>query len=98
MREVYKAVIYINPLEPMTMVNGIKEILTNENTRKNYYSTVKGFWSPDEKEFNQFFEIMKRRNIINTWEFKLDDCKKVLKFIFPIFVMNFSKFLKIIQK
>ena len=73
-KEVYKdAVLYIDPFKPMTMVNGLKEILSNENTRKKLLLNGKKiFESVDEnKEFNQFFEIIKkRRNIINTWEFK----------------------------
>jgi len=72
-KEVYKeAVLYIDPFKPMTMVNGLKEILTNENTRKKLLLNGKRILeSVDEnKEFNQFFEILqKRRNIINTWEF-----------------------------
>ncbi len=73
-KEVYKeAVLYIDPFKPMTMVNGLKEILTNENTRKKLLLNGKRILdSVDEnKEFNQFYEIIKkRRNIINTWEFK----------------------------
>ena len=72
-KEVYKeAVLYIDPFKPMTMVNGLKEILNNENTKKKLLLNGKKILeSVDEnKEFNQFFEIIKkRRNIINTWEF-----------------------------
>ena len=72
-KEVYKeAVLYIDPFKPMTMVNGLKEILNNENTKKKLLLNGKKILeSVDEnKEFNQFFEIIKkRRKIINTWEF-----------------------------
>ena len=47
----------------------------------------------ENKEFNQFFEIiMKRRNIINTWEFqKLDDYKKSLKIHISYFCYRISQ-------
>ena len=72
-KEVYKeAVLYIDPFKPMTMVNGLKEILSNENTKKKLLLNGKKILETvdENKEFNQFFEIIKkRRNIINTWEF-----------------------------
>ena len=72
-REVYRdAVFYIDPFEPSTMVKGLVEILTN-NSKKNELlnNGKKILQSVDEKkEFNQFYEILKkRRKIKNTWEF-----------------------------
>lgn len=73
-KEVYKdAVLYIDPFQPMTMVNGLKEILSNKNTKEKLLLNGKKILNSidENKEFEQFFEIIKRRrNIINTWEFK----------------------------
>jgi glycosyltransferase involved in cell wall biosynthesis len=72
-REVYRdAVFYIDPFEPSTMAKGLVEILTNNSKKNELLSNGKKILqSVDEKkEFNQFYEILKkRRKIKNTWEF-----------------------------
>jgi len=73
-KEVYKdAVYYINPLDPQSMVEGIRNINENKNLKdklKNNGKKLLNSIDPD-KEFKQFFEIIKKRKKIKgTWEFK----------------------------
>ena len=73
-KEVYgDAVYYIDPLDPQSMANGIKNIMENKNNIKDklinngrkLLDTINA-----DQEFNQFFEIIeKRKKIKKTWEF-----------------------------
>ena len=73
-KEVYgDAVYYIDPLDPQSMANGIKNIMENKNNIKDklikngrkLLDTINA-----DQEFNQFFEIIKKRKKIKkTWEF-----------------------------
>lgn len=73
-KKVYKdAVYYINPYDPITLVEGIKEII--ENNQKKFDQIKKGSnllnSINESQEFDQFLEIIKkRRKIKDTWEFK----------------------------
>ena len=73
-KEVYgDAVYYIDPLDPKSMAIGIKNIMENKNNIRNELinNGKKLLNSIDvDKEFNQFFEIIKKRKKIKkTWEF-----------------------------
>ena len=72
-REVYKdAVYYIDPLNPESMVKGIINIIKDKNLKEELKINGKKLLNSIDtnKEFKQFFEIIKkRRKIKETWEF-----------------------------
>jgi glycosyltransferase involved in cell wall biosynthesis len=66
------AVYYIDPLDPNSIANGIKEIYENKELNNNLI--ISGKKKLDEikarNEFGQFFEIIKQfRKIKRIWEF-----------------------------
>ncbi len=66
------AVYYIDPLNPDTMVEGIKKILTDENFKKELIAKGSSLINSinEEKEYEQFFEnIIKNRKIRERWIF-----------------------------
>ena len=73
-KKVYKdAVYYIDPLEPKTMAKGIKDIMDNKNLKDQLINNGKKLLSSIDldKEFKQFFEIIKKRKKVKgTWELK----------------------------
>ena len=72
-KEVYKdAVYYIDPFDPQSMVNGIKDIIEDENLKNKLKDNGKKLLNSINinKEFEKFFEIIKKRKKIKeTWEF-----------------------------
>ena len=72
-REVYKdAVYYIDPLNPESMVKGIINIIKDKNLKEELKINGKKLLNSIDtnKEFKQFFEIIKkRRKIKETWEY-----------------------------
>ena len=72
-KEVYKdAVYYIDPFDPTSMVKGIKNIIENKNLKDELINNGKKLLNSidTDKEFEQFFEIIKKRKKIKkTWEF-----------------------------
>ena len=72
-KKVYKdAVYYIDPFDPQSMVNGIKDIIEDENLKNKLKDNGKKLLNSINinKEFEKFFEIIKKRKKIKeTWEF-----------------------------
>ena len=65
------AVYYVNPLEPESIANGIKEIFESNELKKNLI--IKGKKKLNEtkakNEFKKFFEIIKKYlELKKTWE------------------------------
>tara|TARA_B100001123_G_C15344050_1_gene1036194 strand:- start:3527 stop:4744 length:1218 start_codon:yes stop_codon:yes gene_type:complete len=72
-REVYKdSVYYINPLDPHTMAKGVSELINDKSIKDNLIDNGKKLLASIDanKEFQQFYEIIKKRKKIKqTWEF-----------------------------
>jgi len=72
-KKVYKdAVYYINPLDPETMVKGIKNIIEDNDLRNKLKENGKKLLNSINinKEFEEFFSIIKKRKKIReTWKF-----------------------------
>jgi glycosyltransferase involved in cell wall biosynthesis len=71
-RKVYKdAVYYVDPFNPKTMAAGIKNLIQDKNLRNKLIENGKEVFNSIDvnKEFKQFFEIIKkRRKVKETWE------------------------------
>ena len=71
-RKVYKdAVYYIDPLNPKTMAVGIKDLIKDKDLRNKLTENGRKIFNSIDtnKEFGQFFEIIKkRRKAKETWE------------------------------
>tara|TARA_B110000438_G_scaffold279387_1_gene303769 strand:+ start:657 stop:1874 length:1218 start_codon:yes stop_codon:yes gene_type:complete len=72
-KKVYKdAVYYIDPMNPRSMVRGIQNLLVDKGLRKQLVDNGDKLLDSIEveKEFQKFFQIIKKRKIIKqTWEF-----------------------------
>ena len=72
-KEVYKdAVYYINPFDPHSMAKGIRDIINNKSLKEDLINNGKKLLGSidADKEFQQFYKIIKKRKKIKeTWEF-----------------------------
>ena len=71
-KEVYKdAAYYIDPFEPKSMVKGIIDLINNKDLKDRLITNGKKLLNSVDvnKEFEQFFEIIKKRKKVKeTWE------------------------------